>query len=219
MNAKRPKNSTQKSTSTGGFTIKDVHFHAAKKQGFAARSVFKLDEIDKDLNLIKPDDTVLDLGCCPGSWLQYVDRKISKGNGHAVGIDLQPVEVSLSTRVKVVQGDIYEVSANQLLEYLASTGSTKDKFDVVLSDMAPKTSGVKSMDQYNSFELSKRALEIAASVIAPQGRFCVKIFEGGDMPAFVALCKESFASVKIKRPQAIRSSSKEVYVIGIGARP
>lgn len=204
-----------KSFVKGAFNAKDQHYYEAKKQGFVARSVFKLGEIDAGSRLLHANDDVLDLGCSPGSWLQYVDKKITQGSGHAVGLDLQTVMVPLSARIKVVQGDIYAVSPAQLFEYLASTGSTKTKFDLVLSDMAPKTTGVKSMDQYNSFELSRQALEIASSVLAPNGRFCVKIFEGPEMKEFVTLCKAVFAVVQIKRPQAIRSASKEIYVIGL----
>lgn len=215
MTKKSPPTRTVK---RGNFTVNDVHFNEAKKQGFVARSVFKLEEIDKSLRLIGPNDAVLDLGCAPGSWLQYVDKKISKGTGTAVGLDLQAVSAPLSAKVKVVLADIYEQSTDDILQLLASTGSTKKFFDVLLSDMAPKTSGIKNMDQYQSFELCCRALEIAEQILAPKGRFCVKIFEGPEMAEFVARTKKVFNTVSIKRPAAIRSSSKEVYVVGLGKK-
>ncbi len=185
------------------YNRKDPYYHAAKKQGFVARSIFKLEEIDQDFGLIKPKAHVLDLGCSPGSWLQYVERKIGASGGKIVGIDLAPLALSFGHHVQFIQGDIFEVSID-------------GEFDLVLSDMAPKTSGIKSMDQDRSLVLCERALEIAIQVLKPGGRFCVKVLEGGGLPDFVKACKQVFKDVKIRRPKGTRAGSMETYVIGLG---
>ena len=184
---------------------KDHYYRAAKKEGYAARSIFKLEEIDRDFSLIKPNDWVLDLGCSPGSWLQYVYSKIQKGKGGAVGIDLLPLKLSLGPNVQFIQGDIFEVPIEGV-------------FDLLLSDMAPNTSGIKSLDQDRSVVLCERALEIAEKTLRPGGKFCVKILEGGSMPAFVTECKRVFSDVKIRRPKGTRDGSMETYVIGLNKK-
>jgi len=185
------------------YNRKDPYYHAAKKQGFVARSIFKLEEIDQDFGLIKPKSRVLDLGCSPGSWLQYVERKIGDSGGQIVGIDLAPLALSFGHHVQFIQGDIFEVSI-------------EGEFDLVLSDMAPKTSGIKSMDQDRSMVLCERALEIAIQVLKPGGGFCVKVLEGGGLPEYLKTCREVFKDVKIRRPKGTRAGSMETYVIGFG---
>ncbi len=186
-----------------GYERKDTFYRAAKKQGFVARSIFKLEEIDHDFRLIKPKARVLDLGCSPGSWLQYVEKKIANG-GYALGIDLAPLALSFGPHVEFIQGDIYEVPM------------PKGSFDVVLSDMAPKTCGIKSVDQDRSLGLCERALDIAKHVLKPDGNFCVKILEGGGLPDFVKECRKVFKEVKIRRPESTRARSMETFVIGLG---
>jgi 23S rRNA (uridine2552-2'-O)-methyltransferase len=185
---------------------KDTYYKKAKKEGFAARSVYKLEEIDREVHLIKPSDRVLDLGCAPGSWLQYVDNKLKSGS--AVGIDLLPVKAGVSSKVKIIQGDAFKEPLEEL-----------GPFDVVLSDMAPNTSGVRMVDQARSLELCERALSVAEKTLTVGGRFCVKIFEGGDMKQFLDACKKIFKQVKVKRPKGVRAGSVETYVIGLDRLP
>lgn len=185
------------------YNRKDPYYHAAKKQGFVARSIFKLEEIDQDFKLMRPKARVLDLGCSPGSWLQYVERKIGDTGGQIVGIDLAPLALSFGHHVQFIQGDIFEVSI-------------EGEFDLVLSDMAPKTSGIRSMDQDRSLTLCERALEIAIQVLRPGGNFCVKVLEGGGMPDYLKTCRQVFKEVKIRRPKGTRAGSMETYVIGLG---
>lgn len=187
------------------YNRKDPYYHAAKKQGFVARSIFKLEEIDKDFSLIKPKMRVLDLGCSPGSWLQYVEHKIGALGGQIVGIDLTPLALNFGPHVQFIQGDIFDVQI-------------EGQFDLVLSDMAPKTSGIKSLDQDRSLVLCERALEIASRVLKPGGHFCVKILEGGGLPEYVKSCREIFKEVKIRRPKSTRAGSMETYIIGLAAR-
>ncbi|MBL4819015.1 MAG: RlmE family RNA methyltransferase [Deltaproteobacteria bacterium] len=183
---------------------KDTYYRAAKRQGFVARSIYKLEEIDQSFKLIPPKAHVLDLGCAPGSWLQYVEKKVGKSGGRAVGIDLAPLAMTFGPHVEFIQGDVFEVPIPE--------GS----FDVVLSDMAPKTCGIKSVDQDRSMALCEQALDIATRVLKPGGNFCVKVLEGGGVPEFVKTCREHFKQVKIRRPKSTRSRSMETFIIGLG---
>jgi 23S rRNA (uridine2552-2'-O)-methyltransferase len=183
----------------------DPFYRQAKKEGFAARSIYKLEELDHELRLLKPNDRVLDLGTAPGSWMQYVDMKLK--NGSAVGIDLLPVKVSFSARVTILLGDAFE-------ERLEDRGP----FNLVLSDMAPNTTGIRAVDQARSLALCERALEVAVRSLKKGGRFCVKILEGGDTKQFIEACKTVFEDVKVKRPKSTRVGSTETYVIGLNRR-
>ncbi|MBI1947650.1 MAG: RlmE family RNA methyltransferase [Deltaproteobacteria bacterium] len=210
---RRPDGFIQKSNAR--YDRHDALYRKAKKEGFAARSVYKLEEIDRETKLLRARDRVLDLGCAPGSWLQYVDQKLT--HGAAVGIDLLPTRVALTERVRVLQGDAFDTS----LEELTGTppGEPLRLFNVVLSDMAPNTTGIKTVDQARSLALCERALEVAERALVPGGRMCVKIFEGGDMKQFLDACKQVFGTVKVKRPKGTRAGSVETYVIGLDRLP
>lgn len=214
MAAKKPeKEKTKKATGRrpDGFLSKgnsrydrhDTFYRQAKKEGFAARSIYKLEELDDELHLLKGNDRVLDLGTAPGSWMQYVDKRVKS----AVGIDLLPVKVAFSAKVQVIQGDAF-------VEKLEELGP----FDVVLSDMAPNTTGIRSVDQARSLALCERALEVAERSLKNGGRFCVKILEGGDMKQFIEQCRKMFETVKVKRPKSTRAGSTETYIIGLNRR-
>lgn len=194
----------------GSYERHDPLYFAAKKQGYAARSVFKLEEIDKDFSLLHTGDYVVDLGCSPGSWLQYTSDRIRE-KGRIVGVDLLPVKIAVSCGFHFVKADVFEVEPEALLAQLPENG----RFDVVMSDMAPNTSGIKSLDQDRSLVLCERALELALAVLRKGGRFCVKILEGGGMQAFVKECRENFEEVKIRRPKGTRTTSMETYVVGL----
>jgi 23S rRNA (uridine2552-2'-O)-methyltransferase len=193
---------------------KDSYYKKAKTEGFAARAVYKLEELDLEFKLLKPGDHVLDLGCAPGSWLQYAERKVGM-KGRVVGIDLLPLRLSFPPHVTVLQGDAFKTPPEELQ---AQGGGEPRPFDVVLSDMAPNTTGIKSVDQDRSLALCERALEVARTTLRPGGKLALKIFEGGEMQAFVASCKTLFDEVKIKRPKGTRAGSKETYVICRGRK-
>jgi 23S rRNA (uridine2552-2'-O)-methyltransferase len=197
----------------------DPYYRQAKKEGFVARSIYKLEEIDEQFGLITPSSVVLDLGCAPGSWMQYVARKVmpQKG-GRAVGIDLLPVHTSFPSWVKILVGDIYAVSDDELLPEGVPVDDKSRPFDVVLSDMAPNTTGVRSVDQARSLSLAEAALAIAERRLKPGGVFCVKILEGGEMKSFIEACQRAFTTVKIRRPKGTREGSKETYVVGLERR-
>jgi 23S rRNA (uridine2552-2'-O)-methyltransferase len=185
----------------------DTYYRQAKKEGYVARSIYKLDEIDAKFHLLRAGDFVLDLGCAPGSWLQYAADKVGH-KGHVVGIDLLPAKIALGPHVRILQGDAFDTSIEEL------TGDVKRRFDVVLSDMAPNTTGIKAVDQARSLALCEHALEVAKTALKDGGGFCVKIFEGGEQKAFINACREVFASVDVYRPKSTRVGSIETYVVG-----
>jgi 23S rRNA (uridine2552-2'-O)-methyltransferase len=184
------------------------HFsRRAKKEHFPARSVYKLQEIQRKYHLIKKDDKILDLGCYPGSWLLYA-ANLTGNKGLVVGFDRKPVSIKVPSHVKTFTGDILSIDD----EFLRSMG--KD-FNVVISDMAPATSGNKFVDAARSFDLSRAALSIAREVLKPGGSFLCKIFQGEDFKAFSDSVKAIFNKHKIFKPQSSRKASREIYIIGL----
>src|SRR5690349_23147578 len=188
-------------------TRKD-HFHRqAQKAGFRARAVFKLEEIDAKLGLLGPGARVLDLGCAPGSWLQYAAQKVGP-RGHLVGIDRGPIDLALPN-LRLLVGDVFEVKPAELLGEL-------DRFDVVLSDMAPDTTGIRHVDQTRSEGLFERALELARLTLAPGGKFAGKLFQGPDFKKLTDACRASFDEVRTVKPESSRQFSIEQYVVAKG---
>ena len=186
--------------------IKDHYFHKAKKNGYAARSVYKIEEIDNKYRIIRTGNKVLDLGCSPGSWLQYASRKVGN-TGQVLGVDLQPVKISLPSHVKVIQADIFEIT-NENLKIKGGQA------DVIMSDMAPKTSGIRATDVHRSFELNKKVLYLANDILCSEGSLLVKAFQG---KLFDELCyefKKMFADVKLCKPKSSRSESVEIFILG-----
>lgn len=208
----------------------DVFYRRAKAEGYLARSVFKLEELDEAFQIIRSGDDVLDLGSAPGSWLQYAERKISEKNGSLVGIDVLPVRLNFGENVKVLEADIYEVTAEDLwppgkappedgLEPGRPGTKATRPFDVVMSDMAPNTTGIKSVDQSRSAGLCERALEVACRMLRPGGRFCAKMFEGSETAGYLKALRSIFGTVKIRRPAGVRIGSKETYLVALDLNP
>jgi 23S rRNA (uridine2552-2'-O)-methyltransferase len=152
---------------------------------------------------------VLDLGCRPGSWLQYAARVVGAGAA-LVGIDRTPLDVALP-RARILVGDVFTVSVDELRGELAA-------FDVVLSDMAPDTTGVRSMDQARSEALFERALEIAEATLDRRGNFVGKLFQGPDWQRLVKRVREGFDEARTVKPAGSRKESIEQYVVGLGRR-
>jgi 23S rRNA (uridine2552-2'-O)-methyltransferase len=188
----------------------DHYARRAKKEKFPARSVYKLKELQQKYNLIKKGDKVLDLGCAPGSWLLYA-AKITGNTGEVVGIDLKPVSERIPSHVRVYQGDILCMDE----DLFEQTG--KD-FNVVLSDMAPATTGSKHVDSARSFDLCRAALFIAQETLVSGGSFVCKIFHGQDFKRFSDSVKQEFNRHKIFKPQSSRKASKEIYIVGFGKK-
>ncbi len=188
----------------------DHYARAAKKDKFPARSVYKLQEIQRKYNLIKKRDKVLDLGCSPGSWLLFA-AKLTGTKGRVVGIDLQPVATKLPAHVSVYTADILTLN-NDIFR------SEGQDFNVVISDMAPATSGNKHVDNARSFSLCQAALAIAQDVLIFGGSFVCKIFQGEDFKEFSDSVKGSFNKTRIFKPQSSRKASREIYIIGLGKK-
>jgi len=186
----------------------DHYSEKAKKENFPARSVYKLQEIQQKSNLIKKGDHVLDLGCAPGSWLLYA-ASVTGETGRVVGIDLQPVPVKLPSHATAYIGDVLSPDETLL---------TGKHFNVVLSDMAPSTTGNRIVDAARSLTLCETALFIAQQVLIPGGSFVCKIFQGEDFKAFSDSVKADFKTHKIFKPKSSRKASKEIYIIGTGKK-
>ncbi|MBW1698035.1 MAG: RlmE family RNA methyltransferase [Deltaproteobacteria bacterium] len=188
----------------------DHYSRQAKKDRYPARSVYKLKEIQHKYRLINKGDKVLDLGCAPGSWLLYA-ASLTGASGRVVGIDLKPVSVSLPSYVQVHIGDVLSMDA----EMFKKLG---EDFNMVMSDMAPATTGRKDVDAARSFTLCCRALRIASFCLCTGGSFICKIFQGEDFMGFIHQVKSVFHRHKIIKPQSSRKASREVYVIGLNKK-
>ncbi|MCP4368573.1 MAG: RlmE family RNA methyltransferase [Deltaproteobacteria bacterium] len=188
----------------------DHYSRKAKKERFPARSVYKLEEMQKKYNLIKKGDRILDLGCSPGSWL-LLAAKLTGNKGHVAGIDLKPVTINIPPNVTTYIGDIFSFDS-----FFKSIGNG---FNAVISDMAPSTTGIKNVDSARSFNLSRAALEIALNVLLPGGSFACKIFQGEDFKPFSDSVKERFATCNIFKPKSSRKASKEIFIIAKGKKP
>lgn len=188
----------------------DHYTRRAQKEKFPARSVYKLKEMQQKYNLIKRGDRVLDLGCAPGSWLLYAAERTG-AQGQVVGIDLKAVTVRVPAHVRLYTADILTLDD----EFYQKIG--KD-FHVVISDMAPATTGSKHVDSARSFHLCQAAFRVAQDVLVTGGSFVCKIFQGEDFKVFSDAVKNNFNRFKIFKPQSSRKASREIYIIGMGKK-
>jgi 23S rRNA (uridine2552-2'-O)-methyltransferase len=185
----------------------DHYTQEAKKAGYPARSVFKLEDIDRRTKLLRPSMRVLDLGAAPGSWSLYAAKRIGP-SGKLLAVDKASLSIALPVQATFVQGDALELDNEAL--------ATFAPYDVVLSDMAPNTTGNRSADQARSFELFMRALQVASSLTKVGGSFVGKIFMGEDLPKARAELKRHFETERLIRPEGTRSVSYELFVVGGG---
>ncbi|MCA9711257.1 MAG: RlmE family RNA methyltransferase [Myxococcales bacterium] len=188
----------------------DAAYRRAKQEGFAARAVYKLEELDRRFKLLSPGRRVLDLGCWPGSWMQYAAQRVGQ-EGLVVGVDLRPVELALPPWCEPVVADVEELSPQALLERFGP-------FDTVLSDMAPKTIGDATTDRLRSEALFERALHLALAVLRPGGHFAGKVFQGGGFGELLAQVRGAFSQSKPFHTKATRTGSAEHYLVGQGLR-
>lgn len=191
------------------YNPKDYFFHKAKAQNFVARSVFKLEEINTRFKILRSGDKVLDLGAAPGSWAQYASQKVGP-KGRVIGIDLQPIKLTLPNAAFVV-ADLLTVDLSTVLAPL----EIAPPFDVVLSDMAPKTTGIRITDQTRSHELCELALGVAKEYLKPGGHFVCKLFHSDEFELLRKNIKSRFTRIEILRPESTRKQSKEIFLIGI----
>ncbi|HMU40883.1 MAG TPA: RlmE family RNA methyltransferase [Pseudomonadota bacterium] len=184
----------------------DAFFHKAQQQRFAARAVYKLQEIDERHGVLSAGARVLDLGCRPGSWLQYAEKKVG-ARGALVGLDRQPVVVSLKN-ARLLVGDVFQITPQELRGDLAG-------FDVILSDMAPDTTGIRHVDQARSEGLFERALDLADELLVPGGHFLGKLFQGPDFLRLRERLRNGFSDVRVCKPEGSRKESYELYLLGL----
>lgn len=177
----------------------------AKAEGFSARSAYKLDEIERKMRVLPRSGRVLDLGCSPGSWTEYVKRKRPKCR--MVGVDIQETGAYAG---HFIQADILELPTQVILDALDGPA------DLVLSDMAPNTTGARLTDHVAQLRLATMALSVARQVLAPGGSFVVKVFDGEDAQAFTLAVRKCFTKAKRVRPEATRDQSVEFFFVATG---
>lgn len=176
----------------------------AKKQGYAARSVFKLEELEKRFSPLRGMKRFVDLGCAPGSWSHFVTR--NNPRALVIGIDIKEVSsypgVFYQSRIEDMDPQVVRSDLGGVV-------------DMVLSDMAPNTTGNRLSDHVRQLELADKALDFAVSILRPGGRFVVKVFDGEDIQDYYMRVKKHFATVKRLRPKATRNSSVEFFMLGL----
>lgn len=190
--------------------LHDAYFRKAKSEGYAARSAFKLKQIQDAKELIRPANRVLDLGCAPGAWLQVAAELVGSA-GTVVGLDIQRVRIPLPPNVHAIVGDAWTIDPLLLTEAAVDKPA---KFDVVLSDMAPNTTG--HSDSERSIQLCHQVLTLLPDLLKPTGNLAMKVFEGALYRDLLNTTTMVFSSVRGYKPKASRDVSREMYVIATG---
>ena len=189
----------------------EFFYEKAKATGLRSRSAFKLAEATNKYNLLKEGDFVLDLGAAPGSWLQIIKNKVGE-KGFIVGVDIAEIKgFKEATAVKILRKDILDKDLETVVLNLSGK-----KFDALLSDAAPKTTGIKHLDQEKSIEILRRVFEIAGLVLKESGVLFAKVYEGPDLEEFIKEQKPKFKILKRFKPSASRAASKELFLLGLG---
>jgi 23S rRNA (uridine2552-2'-O)-methyltransferase len=189
----------------------DHYTQRAKKEGYPARSVYKLQELDQKLKLLPKSGRILDVGAAPGSWSLYAER-VSKGRIQLVAIDLKPIEAGLDPAASLIlQGDVFDEAMQDEL-------ASRAPYKLIMSDAAPATTGNRTIDCGRSFSLVEGIIGLIPLYLAPDGNFIAKIFQGGKERNLLSQLQELFSSAKMIKPKACRSESFETFLIGIGYR-
>ncbi|MDT8449907.1 MAG: RlmE family RNA methyltransferase [Wenzhouxiangellaceae bacterium] len=189
----------------------DPYVKRARAEGYRARAAFKLIELDRRDRFLRPGQRVVDLGAAPGSWSQVARERVGK-SGRVVALDI--LEMDPLPGVEFIRGDFREHEVLERLEALVG-----ERVDLVLSDMAPNISGIAASDQARSMDLAELALDFADQRLEPDGRFVVKLFQGEGFDPFVRAARERFARVKLRKPEASRSESREIYLLAHSRQP
>ena len=200
--------------------VNDPYVKLAQKEGYRARAAYKLKEIDETLRLVKPGQVVVDLGCAPGAWSQYLRRRMAPGGaavgelkGTIIGLDLLPMEPIEG--VQYIQGDFRSPEVLAQLEALLQ----QRQADLVVSDMAPNLSGVASVDTARVEELIELAIDFCQHHLKPSGSLVAKVFHGSGYNELVQLFRANFQVVKPLKPKASRDRSSETFLVGTGLKP
>ncbi len=181
----------------------------ARAQGWRSRAAFKLLQLDQRLHLLRPGQLVVDLGAAPGSWSQYAARCVGS-HGKVIAVDLLAMEPV--PEVEFIQGDFRERNVLDALEHSLNGR----RVDVVLSDMAPNISGIRSVDQTHAMYLAELALDFARAHLRPGGHWICKVFQGEGFDALLQQSRSSFAQVRMHKPESSRDRSRKQYMVGIG---
>lgn len=195
-----------------GYERKDAFYKKAKREGYRARSAYKLLELNQEFRLLRPGMRVVDLGAWPGGWVQVAAEAVGHA-GRVVGIDLVALEPLPFSQVQLLQGDATDpIQQQRIVEALGGPA------DVVLSDMAPKLSGMREVDEARSIALCRAALSCAQQLLRPGGSLLVKVFMGPEHKVFLAELRAAFATVKTTKLESSRKGSAETYVLAAGMK-
>ena len=186
--------------------LKDSFRVKAKTEGYPARSVYKLKEIQEKYKLIRPGQRIVDFGCHPGSWLRFCSQTVGP-EGLVLGVDLKNPTIPPASNISFLKADLMAVPVEQFKDWAGDA-------DLVLSDLSPKTSGIKWLDHQRSLDLNQRALELGFLILKKGGATVLKIFEGEGSKDFIKKMKERFEQVQIHKPKSSRQESPEIYLVG-----
>ncbi|NMC60778.1 MAG: RlmE family RNA methyltransferase [Candidatus Methanofastidiosa archaeon] len=184
---------------------KDGYYRMAKKEGYKSRASYKLIQLNNKFNIIKKGYRVLDLGAAPGGWIQIASKLVGD-DGLVVGVDLKSVKEKY-TNAYFIQGDVFEDSTIEKIKEI------NENYDTIISDLAPNTSGIRSLDHQRSIDLCYRALGLSSNLLNYKGNLLIKVFQGEDIKKLVEDIKNEFYYVKISKPESSRSSSRETYIV------
>ncbi len=189
---------------------KDFFYKQAKEEGVVARSFFKIEDLDQKYRLIKPKMRIMDVGAAPGSWIQYLLRKTGD-EGFIYALDLNPLTISVPDNVVFDQKNLFDISPEEVHEQ-------HGMFDLIISDVAPRTTGSDFVDQTRSYELVEHVRNIAIKVLKKNCHMICKMYQSGDTKKFTEDMKKVFTSVEIQKPESSRKQSREIFIIGLGKK-
>ena len=192
--------------------VQDYYYRKAKKDKYPARSVYKLEEIQRKHHLLKKGDSVLDLGCYPGSWSLYASEVVGP-KGVVVGVDLQEADKEPRSNGAVIHWLCQDIMEPELISRVRKI---RPAFKVLVSDLAPKTTGNRWSDHQQSMRLVEHTLYLAETLLHEQGNYLCKVYQGEDLPPFVSGLKVRFSMVKVIKPESSRKESRELFVLGMG---
>jgi 23S rRNA (uridine2552-2'-O)-methyltransferase len=194
------------------FVLKDTYYKKAKKDGFRARSAFKLEEIQQKYTLIKKGDVILDLGAAPGSWLQ-MESALTGPTGKVVGIDILPISPLAPSNIVLKRQDIRQTDIQALLAEIGSSF-----FDVITSDIAPNLSGIRDVDNANILNIYESVVRVVSMGLKKGGSFLIKLFMSSELDEMISQVKPYFTKVTTFKPKASRDVSAEVYLVCTGKK-
>jgi 23S rRNA (uridine2552-2'-O)-methyltransferase len=192
---------------------KDTHYRRARAEGYRARSAYKLTELDRRYRLMRPGDRVVDLGAWPGGWLQVVAERIGPA-GRVVGVDIAEIAPLARPNVVLVTGDVRDAAT--ILTVRERLGAAAD---VLLSDLAPKLTGIRATDEARSTELAATVLDALPVLLRQGGRMLMKVFSGPSHDEAIRRARAAFREVRATRPEASRQGSSELYLIALDHQP